>query len=386
MRKVCVVTGTRAEYGLLRLLLKGLYNSPTIDLQLVVTGMHLAQEFGLTYQEIEEDGFQIDKKLEIPLNVDSSVAITKSTGLGLIRFADAFSELVPDVIVLLGDRFETFSAATAAYLSGIPIAHVHGGETTEGAFDEAIRHSITKMAWWHFVATEKYRRRVIQLGESPDRVFNVGGLGVDAIRKIELLSQRQLEKNLSLKFDRSTLLITFHPESLEPDLGLSQLENLLRVLSELDKVQFIFTMPNADPGNRAFASLITSFVETRAETAFSFVSMGQLNYLSAMRFVDGVVGNSSSGILEAPSFNLGTVNIGDRQKGRVRARSVIDCDSDYESIRSAIEKLLSKTFRESLGKVVNPYEGDDSSGKILETLELADIPPDLKKQFFDLQA
>jgi GDP/UDP-N,N'-diacetylbacillosamine 2-epimerase (hydrolysing) len=364
--------------------MKGIQESREVDLRVIATGMHLSPDFGLTYRDIERDGFRIDEKIEMLLDGDSSNAITKSTGLGVTRFADAFSELAPEVVVLLGDRFETFAAASSALFAGIPIAHIHGGETTEGAFDEAIRHSITKMSWWHFVATEEYRRRVIQLGESPDRVFNVGGLGVDAIKKTELFSKERLEKELGVRFGERTLLITFHPVSLEPDLGISQLENLLSVLSGMKGIQFIFTMPNADPGNRTMSSMIEGFVEARKDRAFVFTSMGQLRYLSTMRFVDGVVGNSSSGILEAPTFNLGTVNIGDRQKGRVQASSVIDCESDCESIRDAIDKLMSKSFRESLPEAVNPYEGNDTSGAILETLEHTIIPVDQKKKFFDL--
>ena len=337
-RKICVITGTRAEYGLLRWVMQGIKDDPDLTLQITVTGMHLSPEFGLTYQAIEQDGFQIDRKVEMLTSSDTPVGIAKSMGLGLIGFADALDELQPDLIVVLGDRFEIFAAVSAALVARIPVAHLHGGETTEGAFDEALRHSITKMSHLHFVAAEEYRKRVIQLGEYPDHVFNVGGLGIDNILKLNLLEKDELEKSLDFKLGKKNLLITFHPVTLEHGTSANQMVELLSALEKLEETHLIFTMPNSDTDGRVLFQMIVEFVSKHPH-AKAFTSLGQLRYLSCIKYVDGVVGNSSSGLAEVPSFKKGTINIGDRQKGRLKAVSVIDCEPNKISINNTIHKL-----------------------------------------------
>jgi len=379
-RKVCVVTGTRAEFGLLRWLMEEINGSAGLELQIIATGMHLSPEFGLTHREIEEAGFHINFKVEMLLSADTSTAVTKSMGLGLIGFADAYQQLSPDIIVLLGDRFEIFAAAAAALIAKIPIAHIHGGETTEGAFDEALRHSITKMSHLHFVAAEEYKRRVIQLGEAPDRVFNVGGLGIDAIKRIKLIDQHTLEKSIDFRFRERNLLITFHPVTLEKQSSTQQMEALLSALDGLHDTGLIFTMPNADTGGRELSALINQFVATHPN-ARVYSSLGQLRYLSCMKFVDGVVGNSSSGIAEAPSFGIGTVNIGDRQKGRLCATSVINCEPTTDRIREALNKLYCPNFRENATHTVNPYGNGGASAQIAKVLNQHSLKGIIKKSF-----
>ena len=383
-KKICIVTGSRAEYGLLSLLIKDIHEDPKLELQLIATGMHLSPEFGLTYKEIEKDGFKIYKKVEMILSADTPVAITKSTGLGMIGFAEAFADLKPDLVIVLGDRYELLSVCTSALFARIPIAHIHGGETTEGAFDEAIRHSITKMAWWHFVAADEYKNRVIQLGEDPARVFNVGGLGVDAIKKAKLLSKKELMEKTGIQFAKKNLLITFHPVTLEKRTSQKQFQALLDVLDDLEDVSFIFTMPNADSDGRIIKQMIDKFVSSRNDKSIKFTSMGNLNYLSTLQFVDGVIGNSSSGLLEAPTFKIGTLNIGDRQKGRLKAASVIDSKPTKESINSAVDTLYSKDFQEMLPSVVNPYGEGQATEKIISFLKNESIPKEPKKIFYDL--
>jgi len=383
-RKICVVTGSRAEYGLLRGVIDEINKSPKISLQIVATGMHLSPEFGLTYQEIEEDGFKINRKVEMLLSGDSSTSISKSTGLGMIGFSDAFKELNPDIIIVLGDRYEILSASLTALFENIPIAHISGGESTEGAFDEAIRHSITKMAWWHFVSTNEYKKRVIQLGEDPSRIFNVGGLGVDAIKRLKLLSKKELFKKLGIKFGKRNLLITYHPVTLEKHNSINKFQNLLDVLHDLNDTYLIFTMPNADTDGRAIKNMINEFVKSHPLNTISFQSMGSLNYLSTIKYVDGVVGNSSSGIAEVPTFKIGTINIGDRQKGRIKASSVIDCTTEKDSIRKSIDRLFSKEFQDQLKYIENPYGNGNAAEKILDILENSSIPLETKKAFYDL--
>lgn len=383
-RKVCVVTGSRAEFGLLRQLLLELRDFEDLDLQLVATGMHLSPEFGLTFQEILDDGFAIDAKVEMLLSGDTKTSVTKSMGLGLIGFADVYENLLPDIIVLLGDRFEIFSAAAAALIAGIPIAHIHGGETTEGAFDEAIRHSITKMSHLHFVGAAEYRQRVIQLGEHPDRVFDVGGLGIDAIRNIELLSREELEVSIDLKLAEKNLLITFHPVTLESSASSTvQMQELLSALSELQNTGLIFTMPNADNGGRELSCMVEGFVRGY-DNATVFSSLGQLRYLSLMKLVDGVVGNSSSGLAEAPSFQVGTINIGDRQKGRLQASSIINCEPKKARILGAIKELYSLDYQRALAETINPYGKGGASKSIAEVLEHHPLDGLVKKNFYDL--
>ena len=288
-----MITGTRAEYGLLRWVMQGIKDDPTLELQIVATGMHLSPEFGLTYREIEHDGFEIDRKVEMLTSSDTPVGIAKSMGLGLISFSDALNQLKPDLILVLGDRFEIFSAVAAALVARIPVAHLHGGETTEGAFDEAIRHSITKMSHLHFVAAEEYRQRVIQLGEQPDRVFLVGGLGIDNIKRLKLLNRAELESSLDFKLGQKNLLVTFHPVTLETATAADQMKELLAALAELPDTQLIFTMPNADTDGRALIKMVERFAAQHSN-ARAYTSLGQLRYLSCIAHVDGVVGNSSS--------------------------------------------------------------------------------------------
>lgn len=383
-RKICVVTGTRAEYGLLRWIIQGVKDDPEFTLQLVATGMHLSPEFGLTYRQIEEDGFVIDRKIEMLTSSDTVVGVSKSMGLGLIGFAEAFDQLQPDLVVLLGDRFEVFSAATAAMVARVPIAHLHGGESTEGVIDEAIRHAITKMSHLHFTATDEYRRRVIQLGEKPDRVFNVGGLGIDNMRRLELMGRSTLEAALDFKLGPKNLLVTFHPLTLDQDVSAIQMRALLSALAEFQDTHIFFTFPNADTDGRELIDMINAFVAQHKNSARAYTSLGQLRYLSCMALMDGVVGNSSSGLIEAPALKKGTVNIGDRQKGRLRAKSIIDCAPDPRSISKAIEKLLSPEFQAGLGKVASPYGDGGASEKVLKILKTQNLDGILKKSFHNI--
>jgi len=381
--KICIITGTRAEYGLLRWVMQAIKDDKELTLQVIATGMHLSPEFGLTYRDIEQDGFLIDHKVEMLTSSDTSVGIAKSMGLGLIGFADALNELNPDLIIVLGDRFEIFAAVSTALVACIPIAHLHGGEITEGAFDEALRHSITKMSHLHFVATEEYRQRVIQLGEQPERVFMVGGLGIDNIKRLKLLDRAALEASLDIKLSKKNLLITFHPVTLEKATAADQMTELLNALSELQETQLIFTLPNADTDGRELIKIVMKYVDQNPN-AHAYTSLGQLRYLSCISHVDGVIGNSSSGILEAPSFNKGTINIGDRQRGRLQATSVINCEPNKNSILVALKKLYSVDFQESLNTVKNPYGDGGASEKVVEVIKCYRENDLIKKTFYDL--
>lgn len=383
MRNICIVTGTRAEYGLLRWVMQGIKDDPELTLQVIATGMHLSPEFGLTYQAIEQDGFKIDRKVEMLTSSDTPVGIAKSMGLGLIGFADTLSELQPDLIVVLGDRFEIFAAVSAALVARIPVAHVHGGETTEGAFDEAFRHSITKMSHLHFVAAEAYRKRVIQLGEQPGCVFLVGGLGIDNIKRLPLLDRAALENSLNFKFGTKNLLITFHPVTLEVATAEDQMTELLAALAELNDTQLIFTMPNADTDGRTMIKMVEQFVQQHSN-ARAYTSLGQLRYLSCIAQVDGVLGNSSSGIAEVPSFKKGTINIGERQRGRLQAASIINCEPSCSSITAALTQLYSTDFQSNLQNIVNPYGEGGASEKVVGIIKNADIGSMVKKKFYDL--
>mgnify|MGYP001184226685 FL=1 len=383
-RKICVITGTRAEYGLLYWLMKEVKCDADLILQILVTGMHLSEEFGNTYQQIEEDGFVINKKIDILLTSDSELSISKSMGLGIIGFADAFKKLKPDLIVVLGDRFEIFSAVSAAMIAKIPVAHLHGGEATEGLIDEPIRHSITKMSHLHFAATDEYRNRIIQLGEQPDRVFNVGGVGIDNISKLKLLSKIDFENAINFKLAKKNILITFHPVTLEKSTSRIQFQELLDSISELKNTKIIFTKANSDTDGRVINSMIDEYVANRDNTV-AFKSMGQLNYLSALQFMDAVVGNSSSGLIEAPSFKIGTIDIGDRQKGRMKAKSIITCLPNKVSIDSALSQLYSKEFKRIINEVVNPYGTGGASKKIIEIIKNINLDNIIKKSFYDFK-
>lgn len=380
--KICVVTGTRAEYGLLYWLMKELDQHQDFHLQLIVTGMHLSPEFGLTYKEIEKE-FHIDKKIEMLLSSDTPVGISKSMGLAQISFAEAYDDMKPDLLILLGDRYEIFAAASAAMISRIPIAHLHGGETTEGAFDESMRHCLTKMSHLHFTAAEEYRNRVMQLGENPDHVFNVGGLGIDNIKKLNLLSKEALEASIDFKLNKYNLLITFHPVTLEHETAQEQFQNLLDAVDQFEDTHIIFTKANSDTNGRIINEMIDRYVHNHSEKSAAFTSLGQLRYLSLLQYVNAVVGNSSSGLIEAPSFKVPTINIGDRQKGRLKAMSVIDCKPVKSDILNAFAKIHSEQFQKLLPTVENPYGDGGASKKIIDILSRISLDDILKKTFFD---
>ena len=382
-RKICVVTSSRADYGLLKSVISCLDSDPKFNLQLIATGMHLLPKFGNTYKEIETDGFKIDYKIKMLLNSDTAEAIIKSMGKGSINFADVLVKIKPDLIIVLGDRFEILTVVSSALIASIPIAHLHGGESTEGLIDEAIRHSITKMSHLHFVATENYRKKVIQLGEQPNRVFNVGGLGVDRIKNTKLLNKKEIEKILNFKFANKNLLVTFHPVTLEKNNEESYFKQLLLALKLLKDTNIIFTLPNADKNGQIIIKLIKNFVRKNSN-AKSFSSLGQLNYLSCIQFIDGVIGNSSSGLLEIPTFKKGTINIGERQKGRVQASSIINCRPEKRSIELAIKKLYSKKFKLQLRKTINPYGNGGATKKIIKVIKNFNLDGILKKEFYNL--
>ena len=383
MRKICVVTGTRAEYGLLYWLMKEIQDDKNIQLQVIATGMHLSPEFGLTYRTIEEDGFTIDAKVEMLLSSDTPVGIAKSIGLGVIGCAEALDRLKPDIMVVLGDRYEILAAAQAALVARIPVAHIHGGETTEGAIDESIRHSITKMCLLHFVAAEPYRRRVIQLGEHPDTVFNVGSLGIENIRRLQLLDKYQLEQSINFELGTTSFLVTYHPATLGETTPQIAMQALLNALDHFPGARIVFTKPNSDTDGRIVGQMIDEYENRNKKRVAVFTSMGQLRYLSALQIVDVVIGNSSSGIIEAPACNTPTVNIGDRQSGRLKADSIIDCLETAEAIVSAINKALSASFRDGAHQAVSIYGSGDSATQIKNRLKQARLNNSVKR-FFDL--
>lgn len=382
--KCCIVTGSRAEYGLFVPLLKRIKKDPKLKLQLVVTGMHLSPEFGLTFKQIEQDRFFIDEKVEILLSSDTEIGISKSVGLGVMSFAEVFERLKPNWVILLGDRFETFAAATAAHIAKVPIAHLHGGEVTEGAFDDAFRHAISKMATLHFTSTETYRKRVIQLGESPDRVFNVGAIGVDNFSSTKLLDLPSLRRELKFDIDRKTVLVTFHPVTLENNSAKRQMNNLLRALEKFPSLKIIFTLPNADSDGRIVINLIQEFVEKHPLSSKYFPSLGMVKYLSALKIVKAVIGNSSSGIIEAPYFHIPTVNIGDRQKGRLKPPSVIDVSPETKAIEKAILKATSPEFIKACKQYTSPYGNGDTARQIVHHILEQGEMKTTKKPFFDI--
>jgi GDP/UDP-N,N'-diacetylbacillosamine 2-epimerase (hydrolysing) len=382
-RKICVVTGTRAEYGLLMPLMQKINNDPDLTLHLIVTGMHLSDTFGNTIDEIISDGFHIDYEIPILENEERKLTMPESISVGILGFTAALEKLTPDLLIILGDRFEIFAAATASHLARIPIGHIHGGETTEGLFDEAFRHSISKMSQLHFVAAKEYKNRVLQLGENPDKVHIVGGLGVDLIQNLKLYSKKELEKELNLKFREKNLLITFHPVTLENNTADSQISQLLSVLGKMEETTLIFTMPNADTDGIAILQKIEEFVKNR-ENASVFKSLGNLRYLSLLSHVDAVLGNSSSGLTEAPSFKVGTINIGERQSGRLKAKSVIDCHPTATDISEAISKIYSDEYQNLLQFVVNPYGEAGASDKILKIVKEHSLDSILIKKFYDV--
>lgn len=355
-----------------------------LQLQLIVTGMHLSPEFGLTYKIIEQDGFHIDEKIEMLLSSDTPVGIAKSIGLGVIGFAESLERLKPDIMVVLGDRYEILAAVQAAMIARIPVAHIHGGEATEGLIDEAIRHSVTKMAHIHFAATETYRQRIIQLGEYPDRVFNFGGIGLDNIMQLELLDKKAFEQSIQFDLGIMNFLITFHPVTLS-EVGPKQaMENLFEALDEFPEAKIIFTKPNSDTDGRVISEMIDNYVLKNPHKVTAFTSLGQLRYLSAVKHVDLVIGNSSSGIIEVPFMKKPTINIGDRQKGRIKAETIIDCDENVTSIVSAIQKGLSPEFQSSLSSSVSLYGNGNVSKEIKTILKSISLKNIIMKKFHDI--
>jgi len=369
MTKICVFSGTRAEYGLLRPLMKQIDSDPDLHLQIIVSGTHLSSNFGLTYREIENDGFVIDEKIEVLLSADTATSMAKATGLGIISYSEALARLQPDFLVLLGDRFELLAMATASLYARIPIVHIHGGEATFSLIDEAIRHAVTKMSHLHFTSTSIYRQRVIQLGEQPERVFNVGALGVENILTQNLMTKKELEASLQFSLDQPFFLVTYHPVTLEKGSAAVHMNALLNALNYFDKYKVIFTLANADTGGMKINRMIKQYVANNSHRAIAFPNLGQTRYLSAMKYCAAVVGNSSSGIIEAPSFRIPTVNIGDRQKGRVKARSVIDCLTETDSITQALRKALDHDFCQQLQDMENPYEGKNTSAQMVQIMK-----------------
>ena len=383
-RKICIITGSRAEYGLLYWLIKEVNVDQNLELQLIATGMHLSVEFGLTYKEIEKD-FKINKKIDMHLSSDTTVGISRSMGIAQKSFSEAYNQLKPDIIVVLSDRYEIFSAASAAMVSRIPIAHIHGGEATEGSIDEAIRHCITKMSHLHFTAAEEYSKRVIQLGEHPSKVFKVGGMGIENIKRLKLLSKENLEKKIDFKLNIKNILISFHPVTLEKDTSKKQFLEILEAIDDLKDTNIILTKTNSDMDGKIINSMIDKYVAKNKDKSISITSMGQLNFLSALQHIDFIIGNSSSGLLEAPTFKIGTINIGDRQKGRIKAKSVIDCSPNKKSIKDAIKKVYSTEFQNLLKNVKNPYGDGCPSQTIVKILNSVSLDDLLKKSFFNIK-
>ena len=379
--KICVFTGTRADYGLLKPLIEKIDNDKYLTLQILVSGMHLSNEFGNTIDEIKKDGFKVDEEVEILLSSDSDTALLKSAGLGLIGYADALNRLNPDIAVVLGDRFEALAFAFSAFVKKIPIIHISGGEITEGAIDDSIRHSITKFAHLHLVATEEYKKRAIQLGEEPWRVFNVGEIGLIGMKE-DLFSKEEFEKSINFELGKKNMLVTFHPETLNNN-SENDFKEILKALDKLKDTNIIFTKANADSGGRIINKMIDEFVKTH-KNSIAFTSLGRKRYLSALQYVDIVLGNSSSGLVEVPSFKKVTINIGNRQKGRIKAKSIIDVQANEKDILKAIELVYSEKFQERLKNVTNPYEGDTSLDEVLKIIKNIDKTKLLNKKFFDI--
>lgn len=381
-KKIAVFTGTRAEYGLLYWLMKDIQSDSTLELQILVSGMHLSPEFGSTWQQIEKDGFRIDEKVEILLSSDSAVGVLKSMGLGLIGYADALSRMQPEMLVILGDRYEAFVAAQAAMFLRIPVFHLHGGEITEGAYDDAIRHALTKLSYLHGTSTEEYRNRVIQLGEEPERVFNVGALGLEHIKRTAMLSREALSHSLAFDLHKPFFLVTYHPVTLADEPPEASFKALLNALDEFASYNVILTYPNSDDGGRKIIPLLEEYATRNRDRVFAIASLGQLRYMSALGHCSMVIGNSSSGIIEAPSFDVPTVNIGSRQKGRLAADSVINCQPTQQDIVRAITDALHTSEALHATPVENPYGQGDSSKKIIAAIKSLNFQP--MKKFYDL--
>lgn len=385
-KKIYIITGSRAEYGLLYPLIKEIMSSGLFDLRIIATGMHLKKEFGLTYKEIEADGFKIERKIKILSSKDSAVDITEAIGHGCSGFANVFKEVKPDTVIVLGDRFEIFAAAIAAFIANIPLVHLHGGELTEGLIDDAIRHSITKMSYLHFTSTETYRKRVIQLGEEPNRVFNVGALGIDNIKSLKYIPKHELVRALNFKFGKKSILVNFNPVTLEKNSSKRQFMKVLSALSALKDVRIIFTRPNADTDGRIIIKLIDQFVKNNSDRSVAFASLGRVKYLSTMKYVDAVLGNSSSGIIETASFKKPTVNIGDRQRGRLKPINVIDCAPVKSDILNALHVAFSNEFSRKCRSLKNPYGDGKTAKRIVKILTKKFTNNiNLKKRFYNIE-
>jgi UDP-hydrolysing UDP-N-acetyl-D-glucosamine 2-epimerase len=382
MKKIAVITATRAEYGLLRPLIELVHQDPELVLQLIATGAHLSPNHGNTWQQIEADGFPITKKIEILLSSDSQVAISKAMGLAQLSFSEVFEELKPDIAVILGDRYEMLAIASTALIFNIPIAHLHGGELTYGVIDDSIRHAITKMSSLHFTSTEEYRKRIIQMGESPDTVYNTGAIGLDNIKKLKLYNQQELEAAIGTKLKKRNFIITYHPETRNNESITHQLDQLLDALEDFDNTLLLFTGANADAHGNEINSSLKEFVANHSKNALFFNSLGQLRYLSCLQLFDMVIGNSSSGIIEAPSFSIPVVNIGNRQAGRIMAPNIINCRIRKDDIKNAIDKGLSDSFRKSIANLKSPYGDGNAARKILDIIKNFNIA-EIKK-FHDL--
>ncbi len=384
-RKIAIFTGTRAEYGLLYWIIKGLNDANDVDVMLMVGGMHLSPEFGNTINEIKRDGFKISHSFEFLLSSETAEGISKSMGLALISSSEFFERNRPDILVVLGDRYESFAVSQAAMIARIPIAHIHGGEITEGLIDEAIRHSITKMSHFHYTATEEYRKRIIQLGENPKNIFNYGAPGIDNIKKLKLLNKKDISKKFNISFDAPYFMTTYHPVTLTENDGEKELANLITALDAYKDYQVIISYPNADTNSRVLIDILERYRDKNLDRVHLFQSLGQLNYLSLLKHSKLVIGNSSSGIIEAPSLKTPTVNIGDRQSGRIKGETVISCKSDVDSIKKAIKKGLSKSFDEKCKRSKNPYGTGEASKKIIKSLRSIKLENILIKKFHNLK-
>ncbi|MDN5290055.1 MAG: hypothetical protein PWQ06_294 [Anaerophaga sp.] len=392
MKKVIsILTATRAEYGLLKPIIAKLNAEEAFDVRIVATGAHLSSEYGLTYREIEKDGFTIDEKIEILLSSDTAASVSKSMGLAMIEFSSYFERLKPDLLVVLGDRYETLAVAVTAMNQRIPIAHLYGGEATEGAIDDAIRHAITKLSYLHFTSIEPYRKRIIQLGEHPDRVYTVGAIGIENILNEKLLSREALARELGISLTAPYAVVTFHPVTLEAQSAEAQIQALLEACQAYQDLNFIFTKANADAEGRKINQMIDAYAQANAHI-FAFTSLGMLKYLSALKYAALVMGNSSSGLLEAPSFGVPTINIGDRQRGRLQAESVLNCEPDQAQIKEAMDLALGDAFGARAKMAVNPYGDGHTSDRIVAVIKKymtgdngTDGIIDLKKKFYDCE-
>lgn len=378
IKKIAVFTGTRAEYGLLYWLLKDLQDDLELNLQLLVSGMHLSPEFGETFEQIEKDGFTIDEKVEMLMSSDSAIGTAKSIGVGILGYTDALSRLSPDLLVILGDRFEALAAAQTALILRIPILHIHGGEITEGAYDDAIRHAITKLSYLHATTTDEYRQRVIQLGEAPERVRNVGAIGLDHLSRVKLLTVEQLSQSLEFELTQPFFLVTYHPVTLAEEPPVESFQNLLSALDDFPEYQVIITYPNADDGGRKIIPILETYSSKHPERVLTTPSLGQLRYLSAVKHASAVIGNSSSGIIEVPAFDVPTVNIGMRQKGRLAAKSVLSVSPDKQAIKNGVDEAISTSFKD----IDNPYGKGNASKQIIEMIKSIQFDP--CKKFYDL--